>query len=135
MLEVKIKKEEFLKGVSQTQAIAEKRSSMPILSNVLLEVQEGWLAITATDLETSFKGTYEAEILGKGSLTVPARKLYEIVRGLGDEELSLQETENYSLALSGARSKYQLLGLPPEDFPPMPVYDEVVYMEIEAENL
>lgn len=133
MLEVRIKKEELLKGVSQTQTIAEKRSSMPILSNVLLEIQEGRLAITATDLETSFKGTYEAEVLGEGSLTVPARKLYEIVRGLSDEELSLQETENYSLVLSSARSKYQLLGLPPGDFPPMPAYDEVVF-EIEAEN-
>ncbi|MDY6850802.1 MAG: DNA polymerase III subunit beta [Thermodesulfobacteriota bacterium] len=135
MLEVRIKKEELLKGVSQTQSIAEKRSSMPILSNVLLEVQEGRLAITATDLETSFKGAYEAEILGEGSLTVPARKLFEIVRGLSDEDLNLQETENYSLILSGARSKYQLLGLPPEDFPSMPAYDEVVYMEIEADNL
>ena len=86
MLEFKIKKDELLKGMTQTQSIAEKRSSMPILSNVLLEIQDGRLAITATDLEISFRGTYEAEIRNEGRLTVPARKFYEILRVLGDDE-------------------------------------------------
>ncbi len=133
MLEVKMKKEELLKGVSQTQSIAEKRSSMPILSNVLLEVIDGRVAITATDLEISFRGTYEAEVIGDGRLTVPARKLYEIVRGMADEDLVLKETDNYGLTLSGSRSNFQLHGLSPEDFPPMPDYEEVTYVEADAD--
>jgi DNA polymerase-3 subunit beta len=135
MLELKLKKEELLKGVSQTQSIAEKRSSMPILSNVLLEVQDDRLAITATDLEVTFRGTYEAEIINPGRVTVPARKFYEIVRVLGDEEFSLKETENHSLILTGGRSTYQLHGLSPEDFPPMPDYSEVTFVDIEASTL
>ena len=83
MLELKLRKEELLKGMSQTQSIAEKRSSMPILSNVLLEVEDGKLVISATDLEITFKGSYEAEIINEGRLTVPARKFYEIVRVFG----------------------------------------------------
>lgn len=135
MLELKLKREELLKGVSQTQSIAEKRSSMPILSNVLLEVRENRLAITATDLEISFRGTYEAEIIEEGRLTVPARKLFEIVRVIGDDEFSIKETENHSLIIKGSRSKYQLNGLSPEDFPPMPDFDEVSYLDMEAETI
>ncbi|MFH1092289.1 MAG: DNA polymerase III subunit beta [Pseudomonadota bacterium] len=132
MLNLRLKREDLLRGVSQTQSIAEKRSSMPILSNVLLEVEAGRLAITATDLEVSFKGTYEAEILGEGRLTVPARKFYEIVRVLSDEEFILKEGENYNLELTGLRSQYQLHGLPPEDFPLLPDYGELEFLEIES---
>ncbi|MEW6262477.1 MAG: DNA polymerase III subunit beta [Thermodesulfobacteriota bacterium] len=135
MLELKLKKEELLKGVSQTQSIAEKRSSMPILSNVLLEAQEGCLFITATDLEITFRGAYEAELVSEGRLTVPARKFYEIVRAMSDEEISLKETENRSLIIAGDRSTYQLNGLSPEDFPPMPAYDQVSFIPVEVEVL
>jgi len=133
MLELRIKKEELLKGVSQTQSIAEKRSSMPILSNILLEVRDSRLAITATDLEISFRGFYEAEVQNEGRLTVPARKFYEIVRGMVDEDLVLKETKQSGLNLIGSRANYQLLGLPPDDFPPMPDYEQVDYMEMSSE--
>lgn len=132
MLNLRVKKEELLKGLSQTQSIAERRSSMPILSNVLLEVLDGHLAITATDLEVSFKGTYEADVTEEGRLTVPARKFYEIVRILSDEELSLKESENHSLTITGSRSTYQLNGLSPEDFPPMPEYGDMGFLEVDA---
>ena len=133
MMELKLRKEELLKGLAQTVSIAEKRSSMPILSNVLLEVQDDRLAITATDLEVTMRGTYEAEVISKSRLTVPARKFYEIVRVLGDEELSLTETDNFSIVLKGSRSTYQLHGLAPEDFPPMPAYDDVIFLEIDSQ--
>ncbi len=135
MLELKIEKEELLKGVSKTQSIAEKRSSMPILSNVLLEVQDDKLFITATDLEISFKGTYTAEIINSGQLTVPARKFYEIVHEMTDKKLNLKETESFNLSVTGARSKYQLHGLSAEDFPPMPDYTEVKFVDIPADVL
>ena len=134
MLELTLKRDELLKGLSQTQSIAEKRSSMPILSNVLLEVADNRLAITATDLEITFRGTYEADIKSEGRLTVPAKKLYEIVRVLGDDEVRLEETEGYNLVLTGERSKYQLKGLTPEDFPPMPSFVDVAFIDIETEQ-
>lgn len=135
MLELKISRDELFKGVSKTQSIAEKRSSMPVLSNVLLEAEAGKLSITATDLEISFKGTYEAEVGSSGQVTVPARKLYEIVNVLADEDLNIKESDNFNLSLTGARSKYQLHGLSPEDFPPMPDYGEINFIDISAEIL
>jgi len=135
MLDLNIRKEELLKGVSQTQSIAEKRSSMPILSNVLLEVQENRLAITATDLEITFQGTYECNTKEEGRFTVPARKFYEIVRVLNDETFNLKELDNYNLAVNGERSNYRLHGLSPEDFPPMPDYQEVSFAVVDPEIL
>ncbi|MBW2623455.1 MAG: DNA polymerase III subunit beta, partial [Deltaproteobacteria bacterium] len=135
MFELVLKKEELLKGISITQSIAEKRTSMPILSNVLLDIEGGKLCITATDLEISFKGTYEAEIVNPGRLTIPARKFYEIVNVMADEMISLKELENYNLSLSGLRSNYQLHGLQADDFPPMPDYEEITFIDIEADIL
>ena len=135
MLELKLKKEELLKGMSQTQSIAEKRSSMPILSNVLMEVQDNRLAITATDLEITFRGQYEAEIVQEGRMTVPAKKFYEIARVIGDETVTLKEEENFILKVKGVRSNYELHGMSAEDFPPMPNYEEVKFAELPAESI
>jgi DNA polymerase-3 subunit beta len=135
MLELKVTRDELLKGVSKTQSIAEKRSSMPILSNILIDAQNDQLLITATDLEISFKGTFAAEVKKSGRLTVPARKLYEIIHEMSDEALVLKELDNYNLEVSSARSNYQLHGLSAEDFPPMPDYESVTFLDIPAETL
>ena len=136
MMELQLKKEELLRGVTQTQSIAERRSSMPILSNVLLEAHgDGRLDITATDLEITFRGSYTADVQQEGRLTVPARKFYEIVRMLADEELTLKETDNFNLVLTGSRSTYQLHGLSPDDYPPMPDHDDVVLVDIPVADL
>jgi len=136
MLEMKVKKETLQEGLSKIQTIVEKRSSMPILANVLLEAVDNTLVIVATDLEITFKGSYETEVLQAGRITVPARKFHEIVSVLTDqEELHLQEIENYNLALSGSRSNYQLHGLSADDFPSMPEYSDTDFMDIETETL
>jgi len=135
MLEFKVTRDELLKGVSKTQSIAEKRSSMPILSNILIDAQGDQLLITATDLEISFKGTFAADVVQPGKLTVPARKLYEIIHEMSDETLNIKELDNFNLEVTGARSNYQLHGLSAEDFPPMPDYEAVTFMEISADTL
>ncbi|MEE9516711.1 MAG: DNA polymerase III subunit beta [Candidatus Adiutricales bacterium] len=135
MLELVLKKEELLKGISITQSIAEKRTSMPILSNVLLDIEGDRLCITATDLEISFKGTYEADIVNPGRLTIPARKFYEIVNVMADETIHLKEIDNFNLSLSGQHSNYQLHGLQADDFPPMPDYEGITFIDLEADVL
>ena len=77
-MEFKIEKEIFLKSLQKIQGIVEKRTSMPILSNVLIEATEKLLQITATDLEVGMKSIYQAEITIPGKITVSAKKLYEI---------------------------------------------------------
>ncbi|MDR0881930.1 MAG: DNA polymerase III subunit beta [Candidatus Adiutrix sp.] len=135
MLALKIKKEDLARGLGQASAIAEKRSTMPILSNILLETGENELKLTATDLEISFQGSYPAEVAEPGRLTVPARKLNELVRLLNDDEVSLSETPNFSLGLSAGQFETQMYGLSPADFPDMPVVDEIKYIDIEGPAL
>ena len=132
MLALKIKKDDLARGVGQTSAIAEKRSSMPILSNILLEAAEGELKLTATDMEISFQGSYPAEVAVSGSLTIPAKKFNEVVRLLNADEVSLQETDNFSLALSAGHFSTQMYGLSPADFPQMPEVSSIQYIDIDG---
>ncbi|MCB2189467.1 MAG: DNA polymerase III subunit beta [Deltaproteobacteria bacterium] len=119
-MELTVRKENLAKGLAKLQSVVERRTSMPILSNVLLEAADGKLSIRATDLETSYQGTFEAHINRAGSLTVPARKLYEIVKELPSEDIYLKEKENSFLHVSGGRTNYDLVGLPADDFPKLP---------------
>ena len=135
MLALKIKKDDLARGVGQTSAIAEKRSSMPILSNILMEADDGELKLTATDMEISFQGSYPAEVGAAGRLTVPAKKFNEVVRLLNAEEISLQETDNFSLALSAGKFSTQMYGLSPADFPQMPEVDSTQFIDIEGPAL
>ncbi len=132
MLSLTIKKEDLARGVGQTSAIAEKRSSMPILSNILMEAEEGTLKLTATDMEISFQGSYPAEVSVPGRLTVPARKLNEVVRLLNAQDVNLSEADNFSLNLLAGHFSTQMYGLSPADFPQMPPVDNIQYIEAEG---
>jgi DNA polymerase-3 subunit beta len=84
-----IEKSEFQRGLGRIQSIVEKRNTMPILANALLEVsgkgKEGSLELGATDLEVGIRSSHPCEVSKAGSLTVSARKLHEIVRELPEE--------------------------------------------------
>ena len=74
-MELTVRKEDLTKGLQKSQSVVERRTSMPILSNVMLDAEDGRLTLTATDLEISFQGSYEARINKPGRITIPARKL------------------------------------------------------------
>lgn len=134
-MELTVKKEDLVKGLSKSQSVVERRTSMPILSNVLLEADGDQLVITATDLETSFQGHYPARISKPGKLTVPAKKLFEIVRELPSEEVYLKEKENSFLHISGGRANFDLVGLGADDFPALPEVDGIPELAFEGEVL
>ena len=87
-MEFKIDKDAFLKALQKVQGIAEKRNTMPILSNVLIEATGESIWLTATDLEVGMKSSYATRVVTEGSITVSARKLYEIIKELADEEIT-----------------------------------------------
>ncbi|MDR1081964.1 MAG: DNA polymerase III subunit beta [Deltaproteobacteria bacterium] len=117
MLQAKVKKEDFLKGLSQTSNIAGKFHSMPILSNVLLETQDGKLVLSATDLEITYQAYYECETGGDGRITVPAKTLIDTVKGMVDEYITLTEKENQTLEISNESFRGSIYGLSADDFP------------------
>ena len=134
-MELTIRKEDLVKGLGKSQPIVEKKTSMPILSNVLIQARESMIVFRATDLETSFEGKYPAKVSKEGSITVPANKLFEIVKELPSEDIYLKTKENSYLHVTGGRAKFELVGLPAEDFPAVPEVDEIPELQIQGEIL
>jgi len=130
-----MQKEEFLKGIQKAQNIVEKRSTMPILSNVLLEARDSTLSITATDLEIGFKGSYQAQVATPGGTTISGKKLYEILRSLSSDTVQLSEPKEGTVVIKGGKASFELMSLPPEDYPPLPKHDGVGAAKAQAADL
>lgn len=134
-MELTVRKEDLVKGLSKSQPVVEKRTSMPILSNVLLQADGEGLLLRATDLETSFEGLCPARVSQPGSITVPARKLFEIVKELPSEDIYLKEKENFFLHISAGRANFELMGLSAEDFPELPEVDGIPELTFSGDML
>jgi DNA polymerase III subunit beta len=124
-MEFRISKEIFMKALQRIQGIVEKRNTMPILSNALLEVQNDQLYITATDLEVGMRSSYPTRMIREGKITVSAKKLYEIVKEMPDEEIHFSTKENDWVEIVCGKARFNIVGLSSEEFPYFPkVKDE-----------
>jgi DNA polymerase-3 subunit beta len=125
-MKLSITKSEFLRGLGRIQSIVEKRNSMPILANVLIEApkkgKDAKLHLAATDLEVGVRSLHEANVSEPGGLTVSAKKLFEIIRELSDEKVELSATENSYLEIRCNRSRFTLAGTAAEEYPTLPEF-------------
>lgn len=124
MLELSVAKKDLLKLVSRVQGVAERKSTMPVLSNVLLAVDgEGSLRLSATDLYLAISGKIAADVSKPGSVAVPAKDLLERVKVMPDGPVHIASADNAATTLkaSGSARRYTLRGMPGDDFPPLPV--------------
>ncbi|MDA8653719.1 DNA polymerase III subunit beta [Alphaproteobacteria bacterium] len=132
-----IEKSALLKALNHVQSVVERRNTIPILSNVLLQAQGGSLSLTATDLEIEIREKIEADVHQEGAVTAPAHMLYDIVRKLADGaqvELSL-DADAGRLNLSSGPSHFTLQTLPKDDFPAMSQDEMPVTFALPAEQL
>ena len=118
-MEFSIDRGEFTQALALTQGVVERRNTMPILANVLLEAGED-LSIAATDLEVHIRRRCGAKVAQAGAATVAARKFYELVRELRPGEVTIRLLENHFVEVVSGRSRVRLVGLPAEDFPTFP---------------
>src|SRR3990170_1346153 len=126
---------DFLKTLQRVQGIVEKRNTMPILSNVLLEAADGRINILATDLEVFIKDSTGANVSDKGSVTVNARKLFEIVKEMPDEEIKVTGAKDSKVRVEGKKARFNIMGLPSKDFPVFPAFDETKLHSVENKTL
>ena len=135
-MKLSISKTEFLRGLGRIQSIVEKRNSMPILANVLLEAGErgddARLQLSATDLEVGIRSLHPAKVEQAGGLTVSAKKLFEIVRELSDDQIDLEATPNSYLQIRCARSRFTLAGTAAEEYPTLPEFNPEKTVPISA---
>lgn len=119
-MEFVIERSELLGGLYLAQGIVERRTTVPILNNVLISAVDRGVTISATDQEVAVRCLCLASVVGKGILTAPARTLYEAIRGLPDGAVHVRHLENYWVEISSGRSRFRLPGLDPAEFPAMP---------------
>ena len=133
-MKVKCSKDELFNGLQQIQNIVSNKTTLPILSNVLLETHEGNLTLTSTDLEVGMKLSVPAKIDKKGITTLPAKKMFSIVRELIEDEIELTVDNHVSIINSGS-AFFKVIGLPEIDFPTLPKIDSKLKIELDQYEL
>lgn len=116
-MEFNVNKNVFLKGIQKTLGIVEKKTTMPILSNLLIRTQQGRIKIIAADREIGLVADYEAEIIREGEITLSARKLHEMVREIQGEIIHVSKTDKDVVILTCKKEVYRIPGIPAADYP------------------
>ncbi len=122
-MKVQIARGEILTALQRVQGVVEKRNTMPILGNILLEAKPDGLDVSATDLEIGMRALYKANVEEPGSVTFSARKMYEILKEIKETEISLVVTDNSLVTIQAGRSQFKVLGLPVQDYPTLPAIE------------
>ena len=115
-----ISKNTFLESLTKVQGIIEKRHTIPILANVLIEAKNNEIVITATDLEVGIKSSYPADVITEGKITVSAKKLFEIIKELPNKKINFLSKSNFWVEITCDKSIFNLVGLSPDEFPKFP---------------
>ncbi len=128
-----IEKEVFLKGLARVQGVVEKRNTIPILSNVLIEADGGGeIFLTATDLEVGMKSSFPATVTSSGRITVSAKKIYEIIKELPEKEVSFKARENCWIEIRCGKAVFNIVGLSAEEFPHFPTPKKEQFVDISS---
>jgi len=119
-----ISKEQIISGLQAVQNVVGSRTTLPILSNVLLSAQDGRLELTATDLDVTISCGVEAKVSQAGASTVPVKKLFGVVRELAAGEVEIEVDDKNHCSIRSGASFYKLNGLGADEFPPAPKFKE-----------
>jgi len=119
-MEFTVRKFDLLQELTLIQGVVERKTTIPILANVLVRAEGGELGIAATDLEIGLKSICISKTTVPGTITLPAKRLYEIIRALPDKEIKFKRGEANWVTLTCGSSRFRIAGLPQDDFPALP---------------
>src|SRR5215475_12650248 len=119
-----IAKEQLLTGLQSVQNVVSVRTTLPILSNVLLRAEGSQLELTATDLDVTIACAVEASIKKTGATTLPVKKVFGIARELGGQEIDMESDEKNVCSMRCGASFFKVRGLSAEEFPPLPKFKD-----------
>jgi DNA polymerase-3 subunit beta len=135
-MEFKIEKASLLQGLYLAQGISDRKSTMPILANVLLRTDgKDKLLVAATDLNVTVTAELACKVVHEGGLTVGAKHLHDIVKSLPGEDLLLKRTENQYAEIRAGKVDYKVVGMADRDFPKLPNHREVKFAKVDAATL
>ena len=130
-----VTKEKLLEGLQQVQNVVSTRTTLPILSNVLLQANENEVHLTTTDLDVGVRGSFEAEVEKNRRNHAPARRLFNIVRELPSSEIQVDVDGKNTASIRSGQSFFKILGLPEEEFPPLPKFENAKTFTIPQKEL
>jgi DNA polymerase-3 subunit beta len=119
-MELVVRKFDLLKELQLFQGIVERKNTIPILANVLFEAKGDTVRLAATDLEVGLRAECKASIGKAGALTLPAKKLFEIVKELPDTDIRIEEEKNGTVKVAADRFEGRMQTMPKDDFPTLP---------------
>jgi DNA polymerase-3 subunit beta len=135
-MEFKIAKNEFLRGLYLAHGIADRKSTLPILANVLLRTEgKDKILCGATDLNVTTIVSLGAKVEKEGGLTVVARQLYEIVKGLPEDEVRVRRTEQNWAEIRSGKVEFKVVGMADRDYPKLPSIQEAETNKVDSATL
>jgi DNA polymerase-3 subunit beta len=116
-----VKKGILVEELQLLQGIVEKRNTMPILANILIQASGTEVELTGTDLEVGLRTHFEADVQEPGAITVSGKKLFEIVKSLADDEpVHIKEDKDLLMQITSGESEFKVVCLPKDDYPQVP---------------
>lgn len=134
-MKLRFAKEKFLDGLQQVQNVVSTRSTLPILSNVLIRSQKSGVTMTTTDLDVGVRCPIESEVVREGAVTLPARRLFTIVRELAHSDVELDVGDKNIVSIESGGSHFKIVGLPEGDFPQLPKLTGAKSFTLEQKDL
>jgi len=119
-MEFTVRKQDILKEVSLTQGVIEKKTTIPILANLLMDANGTSVQMVATDLELGIKSSCAAKVKKPGAVTTPAKNFLEIIRSLPEADIRIKSLENNWVQINCASASFKIVGLPKDNFPTLP---------------
>jgi DNA polymerase-3 subunit beta len=129
-MEIRLNRSEFLNELAPMQGIVERKTTIPVLSHILLTAQGDQLRLAATDLDVSLTSSVAGDVVSDGAVAIPAKKFMEIIRAAAGDEVHLAEEEPQWLTIRAGRSRFKIHGMKPEDFPSLQSVEEAFTVEI-----
>ncbi|MGC6424056.1 MAG: DNA polymerase III subunit beta [Lentimonas sp.] len=134
-MKFQINKDHFSNGLQQVLNVVATRSTMPILSNVLIEAEDGHISLTTTNLDLGIRCRIKADVSDTGSITLPVRKLATIVRELPQSEVFLETSDKNQAKITSGGSLFKIMGISSEEFPPLPTFENRKVFELSQEEI
>lgn len=134
-MKFKINKDHFTNGLQQVLNVVATRSTMPILSNVLIEAADGHISLTTTNLDLGIRCRIKADVETPGGLTLPVRKLATIVRELPQADVFVEAGDNNQAKITSGGSLFKIMGISTEEFPPLPTFENRHVFELTQDEI
>jgi DNA polymerase-3 subunit beta len=129
-MEITVSRQDLVKELTATQSVVERKTTIPILSNFLIEADGDRLNITATDLDQAIRTSTEVKVKKPGACTIPARKLYDYIKLLPEGDISIKLLENHWVQIRSGRSNTKMVGMARANYPQVPEFPSVAVTSI-----